>query len=1637
MSPALSAASANTSAVQLKPYFTDTDDPFEGVEWDRRRAVIQNTDGSVVFEMDDVEVPASWSQRATDIVVSKYFRKGGVPETRTEKSVRQVVHRIASALASSGQQQGYFSATTARVFYRELAYLLVNQVGCFNSPVLFNVGLAEIYGIKGESAGNWAWVESLNEAVQTSDGYSRPQSSACQPYHSLVLTERGLMPIGRIVEENAVGLRVHDGAGWTEVKATKDNNTKLVYKIQLADGRQVEATADHLVCAHTQRRKKTEEWVPVGDLQPGMYMRACVKAEEAAWDTRTASVADVAKAALAGWLQTDGYVGQPESAASLIVEFETINEQERNWVLQHLPVVFGDAHYNVIDVETDDPKVDYKRIRLYGEHLRPFVDDYGLMVRNPSQVVPQRVLTGTPTEQVAYLRSVFQADGYVSLRRSAALVAVSKCSRKMMQGVQQILARLGVYARLRRAEEKRAGRHDRWVVAIANLSERERFADLIGFIAADKQAKLDESLDLDGKTCPPVRYVPVESIACVGERRVYDIQTGTGKYLCGDVLVHNCFIRSVEDDLMSIAEGIKTEMRLFKWGSGTGTNFSRLRALGEPLSGGGSSSGVMSFLRAYDTAAGSVKSGGTTRRAAKMVILDADHPDVERFIDWKVQEEKKAKVLLAAGFSGGIDGEAYRTVSGQNANNTVRVTDGFMRAAEKGESWSTRFRTSGEVATKLEARRLLRKIASAVWECGDPGIQFHDTINRWNPTPNAGEIRATNPCVSGDTLVATADGLLPIRDLVGRAPRVVTTEGEQVATDVFSTGHKPVYRLRTKSGYSLKVTADHPIWAADRNCYVKAADLKPGNKLQLVEGRFGQESLPPALAEAIGYAIGDGCISGGVLMLTAGREGADFLGAVVETLNRHKQRLAAKSGDGRTGRPVSVVEVPTGWRVATEALEVVSMFSAHGVLDRGSEHKALTDLALRLDSPSIAALLRGLFTADGTVSCDGPGGKNAYVGLDSTSIKLLRQVQVVLLGFGIKSKLYLNRGGDDTKAMPDGRGGLKDYETKPRHSLRISRSSRVVFEQRIGFSPMSRRQGALEEMNQTVGAYADKMIDAFEELEPLGTEEVFDLRVPAAAQFVANGVHVHNCGEYGFVDESACNLASLNLVKFLRPDGSFDTESFRRACRIFILAQEIIVDYASYPTKKIAENSHQLRPLGLGYANLGGLLMRLGLPYDSDDGRAVCSAVTALMGGTAWEMSAEIAAKVGSFAGFPFNRDSMLRVGKMHQDALDDLPQCPIRDEAKLTWERALDLGREHGFRNAQLSLLAPTGTISFLMDCDTTGIEPTFALITQKKLAGGGMMKITSGAVIEALQTLGYSPDEQRAVAEYIDDNGKIEDAPHVKPEHYPVFACATGSNAISPAGHLGMMAAAQPYLCGGISKTCNLPETATVEDIERLYMDAWKMGLKAVAVFRAGSKGCQVLTSGRKKRQPDEPEAEKAQDEQVRARRRRHRLPKRRTGFTQEATIGGHKVYLRTGEYEDGSLGEIFIDMHKEGATLRSLLNTVAISISLGLQHGVPLEEYVDAFTWTRFLPAGPVVGHEHVKTATSIIDYIFKVLAVEYLGRHVVCQHCRSEFTATDPATARLGEMEESNRLLRRADELLASAPEAKLERRSFPR
>ena len=1169
-----------------------------------------------------------------------------------------------------------------------------------------------------------------------------------------------------------------------------------------------------------------------------------------------------------------------------------------------------------------------------------------------------------------------------------------------------------------------------------------------------------------------------------------------------------CFIQSVRDDLVGtggIMDLWMRESRIFKYGSGTGTNFSNIRGEGEKLSGGGTSSGLMSFLRIGDRAAGAIKSGGTTRRAAKMVVVNVDHPDIEQFIDWKVEEERKVAALIAAGYSSDFNGDAYATVSGQNSNNSVRVTNDFLRAVSEDRDWNLTWRTSGEVKKTLKARGLWEKIAQAAWACADPGIQYDTTTNEWHTSPQSGRINASNPCVTGDTMVATAYGLRRIEELVGEHPLLRVGGGETTAKSVFPTGVKPVFRLRTRSGYSIKVTADHPVFTVGRGD-VPASQLQAGDELVLQGAGFGREHLDREMAELIGLAVGDGCVTQApgqrTLYISMGRDEGNLLTPYVEYLNQRKPKHPIKG----------VVTTQTTSRLGTSALEIVPEVEHYAALGEGSEGKALRDAVHTLDEASLAAMLRGLFTADGTVS--NFKDKGHHVSLDSTSLTLLEQVQLLLLSFGIKSKIYRNRRtGRDYATLPDGRGGMKGYPVQQMHSLRISRLSRLTFEQKIGFLPDSEKARQLRILNESVGTCKERttglfggaFTDSFASLEPIGEAPVYDLTEPVTEHFAASGILVHNCSEYLFLDNSACNLASLNLMKFFDvQSASLSIPEFTHAVRIWTIVLEISVLMSQFPSPEIAQISYDFRTLGLGYANLGALLMVSGLPYDSDGGRAVAAAITAIMTGEAYATSAEMARELGPFAGFAANRNDMLRVIRNHRRAAYDAaeaeyegmeiaPQgidtefCPpaLLDAARNAWDRALALGEENGYRNAQVSLLAPTGTIGLLMDCDTTGVEPDFALVKFKKLAGGGYFKIVNQSVKPALEHLGYSPKEIEETLRYAVGSMTLKDAPHInrdslrekgltdedieriedalpgvlelgyaaapwvvgedalrrvgitpentrrpgfdllrhlgftpeqiqrasdytcglqtvegaptlRDEDLTVFDCANqcgriGKRYIHYLGHIRMMGAVQPFLSGGISKTINMPHEATVEDVKQAYWESWQLGLKAIAIYRDGSKLSQPLSTATddtdKKTETKSavaPLAAAAAASPAAQVRKRRPLPAKRFGFTQEARIQGHKLYLRTGEYEDGSLGEIFIDMHKEGASFRSLINMFAIAVSKGLQYGVPLDEFVDTFTFTRFEPQGIVEGHPNIKLSTSVIDFVFRVLGMEYLGR-----------------------------------------------------
>jgi ribonucleoside-diphosphate reductase alpha chain len=679
-----------------------------------------------------------------------------------------------------------------------------------------------------------------------------------------------------------------------------------------------------------------------------------------------------------------------------------------------------------------------------------------------------------------------------------------------------------------------------------------------------------------------------------------------------------CFILSVEDTIESILDWNTKEGMIFRGGSGSGINLSRIRASKEHLSKGGLASGPVSFMRGADAWAGTIKSGGKTRRAAKMVVLDVDHPDVLDFIWCKAREEEKAMALRDAGFDMRLDSEAFASIQYQNANNSVRVTDEFMERADRGEEWELKARVDDAANEIVDAKDVLNQIADAAWRCADPGVQYDTTINEWHTCPVSGRINASNPC-----------------------------------------------------------------------------------------------------------------------------------------------------------------------------------------------------------------------------------------------------------------------------------------------------------------------------------------------------------------------------SEYMHVDDSACNLASLNLMKFRRADGSFDVEAFEHAVDIVILAQEIVVGPSSYPTEQIGVNARAFRQLGMGYANLGALLMANGVAYDSDEGRALCGAITALMTGRAYRTSAEVAGALGPYERYEENRDPHNHVMRKHRAAAYSLDESLCADDdllraAQRAWDEAVEVGERNGYRNAQATVLAPTGTISFLMDCDTTGIEPDFSLVKFKELVGGGQMTIVNQTVGLALETLGYSAEEIEAIKDHLMEVGSIVGAPGLKDEHLPVFDVAVGERAIPAMGHVKMMAAAQPFISGAISKTVNLPESVTVEDIAEIYTEGWKLGLKALAIYRDGSKTAQALKTDGGTKTADEA-AEAAAVEPARPVRRR--MPSERQSLTHKFSIGGHEGYITAGEYEDGSLGEIFLtDIGKEGSTIKGMMNAFATAISLGLQYGVPLETFVRKFAYVRFEPEG-ITRNPEIPFAKSMPDYIMRWVASRY--------------------------------------------------------
>jgi len=1080
--------------------------------------------------------------------------------------------------------------------------------------------------------------------------------------------------------------------------------------------------------------------------------------------------------------------------------------------------------------------------------------------------------------------------------------------------------------------------------------------------------------------------------------------------------VSACFINSVEDTMDSILTLAKTEGMLFKYGSGTGTNLSSIRSSQESLAGGGTASGPVSFMKGFDAFAGVIKSGGTTRRAAKMVILNADHPDVEEFITCKVSEEKKAWSLIEAGYDGAFTGEAYASVFFQNSNNSVRVTDEFMRAVQDDKDWHLRAVTDpGRILKTVKARELMRLIAESAWQCGDPGLQYDTTINDWHTSINTNRINASNPCFPGDARVHTTSGLVRFADLYERAAagerfRVYTHRataadpGAGVAATeplaIMRTGTKPIARLTFSNGQQLRCTPNHRVWTRNRG-YVRAEDLTASDEVFLNDAATPacdaaaalpvrtealalswnrgstkvRQALPDSWSEALGeltgHLIGDGCMTASsTIWVYGGDDVADG------TADRHAAYLRDIVGG------VSRKRMANGTtQLAVDTGAVRTLFAGLGVEATRAHLKRVPE-ALYTAPPAVqASFLRGLFGADGCLSMVENGKANRYVGLGSASRELLADVQSLLSAFGIRSRVYAITKNTQRKFAYVRRSGEHvTYDSRPSFDLRISGTDIETFAIEIGFSTV-RKHAALVSLLDLTERYTTKSHVRLVSSEDDGVEPVYNLTEPLHHSYIVDGFVVANCSEFMFLDDTSCNLASINLMRFVKDDGSFDIDGYRHAIDVTITAQEILVSNASYPTEKITRNSEDFRPLGLGYANLGALLMARGVPYDSPEGRDVAACLTAILTGEAYAQSARVAREIGAFNGYAVNRQPMLRVIGKHREAAynigADHVEADLIAAARRTWDEAHELGARHGYRNSQSTVLAPTGTISFMLDCDTTGVEPDIALVKYKKLVGGGMLKIVNGTVPVALRKLGYGDTAIADIVAHIDAEDTIEGAPQLRDDDLPVFDCAftprSGRRSIAWQGHVRMMAAVQPFISGAISKTVNMPTDSTVEDVQRAYVDAWKLGLKAIAIYRDGSKRSQPLATT-----IDKTTGQRAT---VVERPLRKRLPAERSALTHRFEVGGHEGYITVGLYDDGAPGEIFLKMAKEGSTVSGLMDSFATAVSLALQYGVPLQALVDKFSHARFEPQGFTKNPE-IPIAKSVMDYIFRWLASRFL-------------------------------------------------------
>lgn len=1992
--------------------------PYDQIEWEKRDVLQQNwKTGETVFEQKNVEFPKNWSLNASTIVTTKYFR-GAMGSSERESSLRQLIDRVVGPYISAAKDYGYVTKTEdLLILEHELKYMLVNQIFSFNSPVWFNVGTT-----------------------------SPQQVSACQPYHALVNTVEGLVPIGKLVDENRVGTKVINADGsLAQILAVKNNGKKEVFRIETYAGYSIEATADHLIWKHS--GQGSGRFVPVSDLSVDdslIWKREDVPVEV----FNFANLSSEAKeSALAGWLMTDGFVGQYTTGKnrSLTVEPHTINDEEYSWVKPLISDIWGDHHSHERKQDTVDPKVDFRRIRLYGEELRPFVEKWNLLDRGIHMKHPEYLNTAKLEVVAAYLRSVYQADGYINLRpeNNTALIGISMESESVIRGIQLLLQRLGIFSRVKDAEDKRDNRHHRWMLNIQTLGDRIRFAEMVGFIGKDKQEKLIESLSYDGKQNKSTKVLSIKNISSVGVQNVYDIQTDTEEYLSNGIRVHNCFILAVDDTMDSILNWYREEGLIFKGGSGAGLNLSKIRSSKELLrSSGGTASGPVSFMRGADASAGTIKSGGAclapwtlvytaeqgpitvkelaekgedfislsynpilgryqacqarawesgrkqlmrlttdkgvftlskdhpvllmdgqyvalenlkpgmsirpgtitqndlgylriglhdgkkskesihrlvaqdilgkeinnmevhhkdrnpqnnhpenlevvdraehllihayedfangvhpfqqyhgkgnhpevagekngmshasgnrtpeykakrdagmrrtgvyelgaaaaqhqkmlntaytivnnggsidtfedyvagrkkyvgriasitklekqikdrfgnfdnfveevrtnnhkvvstellhdsivydvevdndtprdkspqdghnflilseasekddrkgytgiiisnTRRAAKMVVLDVDHPDIEQFIDTKMKEEEKIRVLRDAGFDMDLGGEDIVSVQYQNANNSVRVSDEFMKAVETDGSFGLKARVDGEVIETVGAKKLFRKMAEAAWSCADPGIQYDDTINHWHTNPETGKITASNPCSEYLSLDNSSCNLASLNllkfydretktfdvekfikavefvitameisisfadfptEAIGRTTRDFrqlgigfanlgallmasglaydSKEGRALSAAITSLMTATSYR---RSAEIAAVVGPYAGFQENRKAHTRVMQQHMTMAMSLLDAVRGNESdnfvtpnlvnkYDPAVElaeEAVnewlaGITLGQeagwrnaqasvlaptGCLTSDTLVNTSegllkleelgdvyGSRWQDINGVSVSTpdgaqsatkffVNGEEETIRVEGiyGSSLTGtlkhqiKVVNQNHVDPVWKhmmdVSSEDWLVSPRNTIVGkprqmVLPVSEEPHIASMGRLQVPetmSPELAELV-GYFMGDGSAHA-----KNLRFSVDIQDADVVEHLQKT-----IKTLFGL-----DTTTEKDPRGKYV--------SVVVNSTSLVRWWEAAGFSKVKPREdhsgkGYHPHIPLLVRASNDPHIwSAF-------LRGLFEADGTISLLRESKGNPTLASANKNFVNEVSIILRTLGYATTIYSSGAFenrysDKPSWRVRLRNNTYTRAWIEDigFISHRKQEICDG---------GQVSMTG---RKDLVVV--DAKHVEKLAKAFDSTVADRITQAISRSLAKYGVAAVARDVLVGLQEKAEDAV--LGEWlnywyePVSDVALAGVQPTYDISVPANVTYIANNVVSHN-TIGFMLDCDTTGVEPDFSLLKFKKMVGGGSLEIVNQRVDDALYALEYPQETIEAIKEFVKENGNVVGAPGLREEHYDVFDCAIGERAISPRGHILMMAAVQPFISGAISKTINIPESATVEDIEKVYFDGWKLGLKALAVYRDNCKVGQPLSSSRDKAEDNgsitstEPEIIERIVEKIIERPVRRRLPKTRNASTTSFIVGGAEGYLTTGKYSDDTIGEVFVKMSKQGSTLAGIMDAFSIAVSLGLQYGVPLEAFVAKFTNMRFEPSG-MTDDPDIRMAQSLLDYMFRKIALNHL-------------------------------------------------------